>query len=182
MALYVYVDNSNVQIEGQRVSAVRKRMAPDISTAMNSGILDRTWGVDFGHLYDLVCPVGTKTGRALLFGSRPPPNDVIWERAALEGWEPIIHDRNWANKEKQVDVHLAVEMTKDCLTVMKPGDVAVLVAGDGDFIPAVEVVMGEGFEVQCFFWGQVNTELRRTVTRFSELDRHLDALRGRRVV
>ena len=51
MALFVYVDNSNVQIEGQRVSAVKMGKAPDINTAMSNGVLDKSWGVDFGRLY-----------------------------------------------------------------------------------------------------------------------------------
>lgn len=38
---FVYVDNSNLFIEGQRVSAVARGMANSIVEAMNSGILDR---------------------------------------------------------------------------------------------------------------------------------------------
>ncbi len=60
MGLFVYVDNSNVWIEGQRVSAVAKGMAPDIWTAMNASICDHTWSYDFGRLYDLACPDGPK--------------------------------------------------------------------------------------------------------------------------
>lgn len=179
MALYVYVDNSNVQIEGQRVSAVRTGKAPDINTAMTKGILDKAWGVDFGRLYNLVCPKGMRTGRAVLLGSRPPPNDEVWERAELEGWKPIVHDRNVRNKEKKVDVQLAVEMTKDCFTLMRPGkDEVVLVAGDGDFVPVVEVVQNAGYQVRCYFWEQANVELRGTVNTFTPLDPYLDQLRG----
>lgn len=181
MALFIYVDNSNVLIEGQRVSAVDKRMAPDIFTAMTDGIVDHDWTFDYGRLYDLVGPVGDKVGRAVLFGSRPPPNDEIWQRAELEGWEPIIHDRNVANKEKKVDVQLATEMMRDLYKRMKRGaDSVVLVAGDGDFIPAVEAVIEEGLSVHCLFWDQVNGELKRTVDRFTSLNPHLNHLRRSR--
>ena len=37
---YVYVDNSNLYIEGRRVSAVRNGLARSIVEAMNEGILD----------------------------------------------------------------------------------------------------------------------------------------------
>ena len=99
--------------------------------------------------------------------------------AELEGWKPIVHDRNVRNKEKKVDVQLAVEMTKDCFTLLRPGDEMVLVAGDGDFVPAVEVVQQAGFRVQCYFWEQANVELRSKVDSFTPLDPHLDGLRGR---
>jgi hypothetical protein len=40
MAEFVYVDNSNVFIEGQRVSAVAKGMAMNIYDAMENRVLD----------------------------------------------------------------------------------------------------------------------------------------------
>ena len=49
-----------------------------------------------------------------------------------------MFDRNAANKEKQVDTSLATLMVEDSYTYMKPErhDMTLLVAGDGDFIPA----------------------------------------------
>ena len=57
MTLYVYVDNSNIWIEGQRIQAVRQGLAPDIRTAVRNRVLAR-WTYDFGRLYELACPVG----------------------------------------------------------------------------------------------------------------------------
>jgi hypothetical protein len=42
----------------------------------------------------------------LLVGSRPPPNDTVWEMAKRGGFEVITHDRDAANKEKAVDTEL----------------------------------------------------------------------------
>ena len=39
MADYIYVDNSNLYIEGKRVSAVQKGLAMNIYDAMNNRIL-----------------------------------------------------------------------------------------------------------------------------------------------
>jgi hypothetical protein len=75
----MYVDNSNVWI--QRASAVAKGLAPDIHTAMSSGIFETTWRYDFGRLYQLACPAGETVGRSAIFGSRPPSNDSLWRRA-----------------------------------------------------------------------------------------------------
>jgi hypothetical protein len=85
MAIFFYVDNSNVWIEGQRAGAVAKGLAADIYTAMNADILDYSWRYDFGRLYQLACPAGEKVGRSALFGSRPPPNDSLWDRAERGG-------------------------------------------------------------------------------------------------
>ena len=177
MALFVYVDNSNVWIEGQRASAVAKGMAPDIYTAMNQDMKDFGWSYDFGRLYELACPADEKIGRSALFGSRPPPNDSLWGRARSEGFEVLVHDRNFSNKEKKVDVHLATMMTADSFQYMQPArDTAVLVAGDGDFVPTVELLRNRGIRVRCLFWDHANRELHDCADEFVSLNPHLTFL------
>lgn len=102
MAEWIYVDNSNVFIEGKRVSAVARELAPDIYDAMDNRILDNDYRLSFGKLYQFVAG-GDKgdTARAMLFGSRPPANDAIWEIAKHAGFEVVVEDRNVANKEKK---------------------------------------------------------------------------------
>jgi len=55
MKTYNYVDNSNVFIEGQRVSAVTKGLSKNIYDAMNNNILDHSWNVDYGKLHLFLC-------------------------------------------------------------------------------------------------------------------------------
>jgi hypothetical protein len=43
MGNFLYVDNSNIWIEGMRVSAVEKGMTPDLWTAINEKICDYDW-------------------------------------------------------------------------------------------------------------------------------------------
>lgn len=81
MTLYVYVDNSNLWIEGMRISAVRKGIASSPQEAMDRHITDQSWTYDFGRLYKAVCPEGSQIGRSSLFGSRPPANDSLWNLA-----------------------------------------------------------------------------------------------------
>ena len=50
MGYYVFVDNSNLWIEGKYASAVRKGMAPDIHTAHEKKICDNSWKIDFEKL------------------------------------------------------------------------------------------------------------------------------------
>jgi hypothetical protein len=64
---------------GGRVSAVRLGMAPNIYDAMNNGIVDNSWNIDYGRLHEFLCGTNqAEIGAARLLGS-PPPNDSFWE-------------------------------------------------------------------------------------------------------
>ncbi|MFE2757948.1 NYN domain-containing protein [Actinosynnema sp. NPDC059335] len=179
MTLYVYVDNSNIWIEGQRIQAVRTGLAPDVRTAMARQIT-APWTYDFGKFYDLLCPPDQFVGRSILFGSRPPENDSIWQKVRDADFEVVTFDRSvFTNKEKQVDTALATKMLEDSFTYMKSdkGDMAVLAAGDGDFLPTIRSLQGRGLGVRVVSWKHaVSRELRDTADEFVELDPHFDYL------
>jgi uncharacterized LabA/DUF88 family protein len=62
---------------------------------------------------------------------------------------------------------------------MKPerGGMAVLVAGDGDYIPSVRSLQRRGLQVRVVFWKHATSrELRDTANEFVELDSHFDWL------
>lgn len=179
MSEFVYVDNSNVYIEGRRVSAVRKGLAKDIFQAMAYNIQDPQYRIDFGKLHDFVAGNDPTTiKRATLFGSRPPPNDSLWKVAERAGFKTVIVDRNIKNKEKMVDTGIVAAMVKDAYTkVDKKYDTISLVAGDGDFIPAILDLRNEGFHVDVVFWGHASSELKKACTKFYNLNSYLDHLR-----
>ncbi len=179
MTLYVYVDNSNIWIEGQRIQAVRTGVAPDLRTAISRKIT-APWTYDFGRLYDLLCPPGEYVGRSILFGSRPPDNDSVWQRVRDADFEVETFDRStFTNKEKQVDIALSTRMMEDSFTFMKAanGDTAVLAAGDGDFLPTIRSLQARGLGVRVVSWSHaVNHQLRDTADEFVELDPYFDYL------
>ena len=71
MADYIYVDNSNLFIEGKRVSAVKKGLAMNIFEAMNNRIIDYSYTISFGRLHEFVAGSDqSQIARAVLFGSR----------------------------------------------------------------------------------------------------------------
>jgi uncharacterized LabA/DUF88 family protein len=146
MSNFLYVDNSNVWIEGMHVRAVESGIAPDIWSALEHRICDYAWKIDFGKLYEFAGGHSSEVGRAVLYGSRPPANDSLWAMAKKKGFEVIVHDRNVANKEKQVDTHIATDMVADSYELMNPGDDEItLVAGDADYVPTIERLKGRGF-------------------------------------
>jgi hypothetical protein len=176
--VFTYVDNSNVWIEGQRIQAVKRGLAHDVRDAMDRNV-GAPWAYDFGRLYEPVCPPRAQVGRSILLGSRPPPNDSVWERAHAEGFEVEVFNRNVANKEKQVDTSIVTTMLDDSYQHMKPdrGDTAVLVAGDGDYVPSVKSIQKRCLHAWVVFWKHATSrELRETAHHFSEHDQCFDYL------
>lgn len=179
MADYVYVDNSNLYIEGRRVSAVTQSLAENIHEAMHDGILDHGYTISFGKLHEFLCGTDKRIiRRAALFGSRPPPNDGIWTFAKNAGFELHLEDRNIKNKEKKIDTGIATLLTKDAYKHGVPAeDVFVLVAGDGDYVPTVNELKKDGYFVEVVFWDHASKELREAASRFIGLNAHLEHLR-----
>ncbi len=168
MANYVYVDNSNVWIEGMRVSAVAHGAAPDIYTAMQNHILDQSWRIDIGRLFEFA--VGDDVGRAILYGSRPPENDSLWNRVKQVGFEVHVQDRTVANRERGVDEAIITDMLDDSHQLMDPAtDEITLVAGDGGYMHPVTRLIQRGFKVDVVFWDQAARDLKDCCSNFISL-------------
>ena len=178
MADWIYVDNSNVFIEGQRASAVSQGMADNIHDAMHNRILDTGYRISFGKLYSFIAGTDRQeTARAMLFGSKPPENDAIWALAKKAGFEVITEDRNASNKEKKIDTGIVTELTRDAYRNAKEGDIFTLVSGDSDYVPTLDVLRKDGFQVDVVFWEHASRELIEACSKFVPLNPHLDALR-----
>lgn len=177
MKTYTYVDNSNIYIEGCRVSAVAKGLAKNIFEAQNLGILDYGWNLDYGRLHEFLCGVDkSEIGAARLWGS-PPPGDSFWNMVKAKGFDHRIYERGVSGQEKKVDVGIAHAITKDAYTLIDKHNSEInLVAGDKDYVPVVEDLVGEGYRVSVVFWGQAARELVGVATNFVCLDPHLDFL------
>lgn len=178
MANFLYVDNSNVWIEGMYVAAVQSGIAPDIATAHKHRICHTGWKLDFGRLFAFAGGEKQDVKRALLFGSRPPPNDSVWEAAEHRGFEVVVYDRNVANKEKKIDTDIVASMMEDGLTLVNSkNDEMTLVAGDADYVPMIEKLRKRGIRVDVVFWGHAARELREAASNFISLDSQLEYLR-----
>ncbi|MFI5300352.1 MAG: NYN domain-containing protein [Polyangiales bacterium] len=176
MKNYTYVDNSNVFIEGQRVSAVAKGQARNIYEAMNSGLLDHGWNIDYGKLHKIVCGPAEEIGGANLWGS-PPPSDSFWKMVESHGFKVTTYEKSLSGKEKKVDVAIAHRMTKDAYTLIDRGTSGItLVSGDKDFVPVVADLRSEGFTVIVAFWSHAAEELKASATAFFDLNPHHQAV------
>lgn len=179
MKNYTYVDNSNVFIEGSRASAVARGLpgAGTIIDAMNNRVVDNTWQIDYGRLHEFACGDPQYIGGASLWGS-PPPGDSFWTMVERHGFKVTKYNRNFAGKEKKVDVAIGHAMTKDAYTglIQKGVDEITLVAGDQDYVPVVEDLVANGFIVHVVFWDHAARELKAVASRFISLNPYLDLL------
>lgn len=177
MANLLYVDNSNVWIEGMHVAAVKNGLAPDVWTAVTQKICDYSWKIDFGKLFDFAGGGKTEVKKAALFGSRPPKNDSLWTAAERNGFQVCVYDRNIAGHEKKIDTDVVATMIEDSYEILTVGeDEITLVSGDSDYVPAIEKLKKRGIPVHVVFWKHASRELKEAASKFIELDQYLEIL------
>ncbi|MCY9822634.1 NYN domain-containing protein [Aeromonas media] len=177
MAKLLYVDNSNVWIEGKHVAAAAAGMASSVWEAVQNNICDNSWAIDFGKLFQLAGGQKSDVRRAVLFGSKPTEKDSLWAAAKKGGFEVITYDRNARNTEKKVDTDIVTNMLADSYEIYQPGDEITLVAGDGDYVPAIERLKKRGIHVNVVFWSHASRELKSVASTFFPLDTHLTYLK-----
>ncbi len=178
MSSFVYVDNSNIWIEGKHVAAVQRGQAPDLHTAQKDDICDQTWVYDFGKLLEFAGGQRAEIKKAVLFGSRPPVTDSLWKAAEKNGFKVVTEDRSYyTNKEKKIDVGIATTIMEDSYEAMNDkDDDVILVAGDRDYVPLVEKLKRRGFKVFICFWDHAAKELKDCATGFYSLNPYLEYL------
>ena len=75
-----------------------------------------------------------------------------------------------------MDNAIGTLLLEDSYEWMKPGDTAVLMAGDGDFVPNLESVKRRGFHVRVIFWEHASAALKAVADDFVSLDPFFDDL------
>jgi hypothetical protein len=171
---YTYVDNSNFFIEGQRTAAVDAGMALDIFDAIDRRVFDYSWQPDYGKLHTLICGDKKQIGAAKLWGS-PPPADSFWKMVERKGFKVKTYERSYG-REKKVDVAIGYEIAKDCPKMDKATSEIILVAGDKDFVPVVEDLKSEGYNICVAFWDHAATEMKQKASSFFSLNQYLKHL------
>lgn len=168
----IIVDNSNIWIEGMKCSAKRKSIP-----VANDGKepCDYNWRIDFGKLLNVVSD-GLAIRKAFLVGSRPPKNDSLWNAARNNGFEVIVQDRNFQNREKAVDTNLVAKGVEIICTT-KPAVLKVL-SGDSDFSPLIDIANKYFWETEIWAFSSAFgvSSIATSVTRIQNLDEHLDEI------
>lgn len=168
----IIVDNSNIWIEGMKLSARLKGIAPAVDGKEPS---DPNWRIDFGKLLNHVAE-GKAIRKAILVGSRPPKNDSLWNAAQKQGFEVIVKDRNSQNKEKAVDTKLVAIGCKLIYTT-DPAILKVL-SGDSDFSPLIEAANEASWDTEMWAFSSaftLGTSLD-CANRLVSLDTHISEI------
>ena len=171
----MFVDNSNVLIEARRFAFMRRKGRPRLSK-----FKDDRYEIDWGKFLYLVKEKDTRALAQIpiLYGSRPPPEDSVWDRIREEGFDVKVFDRNIRNKEKGVDMEMGMDIAERFHEV--PDDTPrtlVIAAGDADYVPVVERAKSRGWPVEVWFWSNAAQLLQQSASRFFPLDDHLNFLR-----
>lgn len=171
--LHLFVDNSNVLLEGRRFSEKQRSGTGKLSPGV-----DNSYQIDWGKFLYLAKLQG---GRLLsqvpvLYGSRPPPDDSIWQQIRDEGFDVKLFDRNIRNKEKGVDMEMGMDVVERVLTVSPPKTI-LIAAGDADFLPVIKRAVARGWKVEVWFWSNAAASVKAAATQFYPLDKYLAYLR-----
>ena len=175
MGYFVFVDNSNVWIEGKRASTVQNGIVTSMQEAHDRNIEDSSWRIDFGRLLNLVTDGHTAlVKKAVLFGSKPPQSDTLWRAAQSASFEVKTNDRNAANKEKNVDTAMAVEAITCLYEEATVGDIFIFVTGDGDFSSAINQIKNKRNHVKIAFWENASKAIKEQADEFINLSKNIN--------
>lgn len=102
--------------------------------------------------------------------SQTPEEDAFFQALQKQGFEVKMKDLQvFADGTKKGDWDVGI--TIDCVRMSEKIDVAVLVTGDGDFMPLVEFLRNKGVRVEVVSFGKsTSSRLLEEVDWFFDLD------------
>jgi uncharacterized LabA/DUF88 family protein len=165
-SIYVFVDNSNLWIEGKKASGKTKN--PPIPS-------NGSYRVEYGKLLNHILDNRPLGDVPKLYGSEPPPTDSVWKIIKAKGFDVKVFQRNIFNKEKGVDMKMGIDVTKLILQVSPPSIIA-LVVGDADFLPVIEEAKNVGWETEVWYWDNAASLLKKAATKFLSLNPYMDII------
>ena len=129
---------------------------------------------DYGKLHNLICGNNKQIGGAQLWGS-PPPSDGFWKMVERKGFKVTTYERSYG-KERKVDAAIAYQVGKDLSKIDKATCEIILVASDKDFLPIIEDLTTEGYNICVAFWDHAAAEMRKKASSFFSLNPYLEHL------
>ena len=109
--------------------------------------------------------------------------DSVWQKIEQHGWKTNIAQRSaCTGKEKEVDTSMtAAELV--CTACEEPPSTTVVVSGDSDFVPGIEIALQKGWKVEVYSWEHATaTKVKRLSGRANRnvklvyLDQYLDRI------
>lgn len=166
-ACVILVDNTNLFIGGQQLSARRKGVKR--RRGRRDDPADPSWRLDFDSLLHCLA-AGRPVEAAVMVGSAPPDVESAWEDAAAKaGFTVVVHETNARHEEKEVDTELVARGTELICAAELPMTL-VLASGDRDYVPLVDVAHRNDWRVEVWAF-------RSSLSKHGELAQAVDAVR-----
>lgn len=155
----LFADDSNIWIEAQKYAASGHGNLP----MLNDRDRDPRLRIDIGRFIQRLCGSRRRDG-LYLYGSRPPPNDTVWQAFERHEFKTNIFDRSYGGKEKQVDSSMVMDITKIATRLQMRAEsdlnikaelentVFIVITGDRDLLPPIELVLDCKIHVELWAW------------------------------
>ncbi|RIA87075.1 hypothetical protein C1645_740379 [Glomus cerebriforme] len=168
--VHVFVDNSNLYVEAKYSVGQIEKIYDRVKITNEVTKVEeyrqvyhmRNLKIDYGCLLTTTLNGRTMGSSPIIVGSRPPPNDTLWDKIKDLGYEVTVYDRNNENKEKRADMKLGISMVIQTLLKAKGPGILMLIAGDGDYEPALEEILKAGWKVEIRFWASAMSRHLKT--------------------
>ncbi|CAK7199211.1 hypothetical protein SEUCBS139899_001884 [Sporothrix eucalyptigena] len=161
-----FIDDSNIWIEAQKFAALGHKHMPKLV----DGSHDPRLRIDVGRLVNVMLKQRVQ-GPSHFYGSRPSPNDAVWEAMEKYKFKTKIYDRSAAGpgrgrgREKEVDNSMGADMAQtstrlEVLADMQPDIYAsvkerttfICISGDRDMMPPIKLGLEAGIRVELWAW------------------------------
>jgi len=135
--------------------------------------------IDFGLFAKTICGKDRKLIRAYFYDAplkqeenadRYSRQQSFFDSLRRTDYLELVLGRIERGRQKGVDVHLAVDMIKFASSNVM--DTAILVSGDSDLVPAVDLVKSIGKHVEVHFFDQCS-QLRDVADKFEPLEKKM---------
>ncbi|KAK3378079.1 hypothetical protein B0H63DRAFT_478831 [Podospora didyma] len=177
-----FIDDSNMWLEAKKFAALTKKLKDTSS--------DPRLRIDLGKLVNVISK-GRLVGGSYLFGSRPPPNDSVWDAAKNRNFDVHVFDRSGSGNEKEVDNAMSTKMTAIATDIgtrarykvgggpeEQANTVFVVITGDRDMRPPVLEVLENMVHVELWAWESgLSKEFPKLANQQGHLSiEHLDSI------
>ncbi|KAK4207109.1 hypothetical protein QBC37DRAFT_102453 [Rhypophila decipiens] len=176
----IFIDDSNVWIEAQKFAASGNSHMPKLEDTER----DPRLRIDIGKLVESLRKNRIQ-GPSFLYGSRPPPNDSVWEAFQKNKFETNIYDRAiQSGKEKEVDNSMSADMSEKATELRVRAEIGgpkeklkkenttfVVITGDRDMLPAVKkIILKCQIRVELWAWKSgISSEYLKLLSDNSDL-------------
>ncbi|KAH7377152.1 hypothetical protein B0T11DRAFT_207535, partial [Plectosphaerella cucumerina] len=154
---WFFIDDSNTWIEAPPAAAVGNVRVPKLT----DGYRNPRPLIDIGQLVKRLSKDRSR-GPVSLYGSRPSPNDSVWDAFERSRINLYIFDRNDKTAEKEINTTMTTNIIKAATRLdataeynaevkkQKANTIFVIVTSDGDMMPSINEVLKVGIHVEIW--------------------------------